>query len=63
MHRRLFRQRLKATLVTSADSIAKIALDVVGGRAAGISAGLVFLAVLLFLLAYVPGHLRRQAKE
>jgi glucan phosphoethanolaminetransferase (alkaline phosphatase superfamily) len=78
VHRRLFRQRLKATLVTSADNITKIALsgvaalsvgtaalvfDVVAGRAAGIIAGLVLLAVLVLLLAYIPMHLHRQAKR
>lgn len=78
VHRRLFRQRLKATLVTSADNVAKIALsgvaalsagtsalvfDVVAGRAAGITAGLVFLAVIVLLLVYVPMHLNRRAKK
>lgn len=78
VHRRLFRQRLKATLVTSADNITKIALsgvaalsvgtaalvfDVVAGRPAGIIAGLVLLAVLVLLLAYIPIHLHRQAKR
>ena len=78
VHRRLFRKRLKKTLVTSTDTIAKIALsgaaalsagtsalvfDVVAGRAAGITAGLVFFAVMVLLLAYVPIHLHRQAKK
>jgi hypothetical protein len=74
-HRRLFRQGLKATLVASADRIAKIALtgialltvgtsalvfDVVAGRAAGLSAGGALLAILLILLVVIPGRLRRQ---
>ena len=78
VHRRLFRLRLKATLVSSADSIAKIALagvgllsvgtpalvfDVTAGRAAGLTAGAVLLAVLLILLVYVPSRLRRQAEK
>ncbi len=62
VHRRLFRLHLKATLVSSADRIAKVALagvgllsvgtsslvfDVTAGRAAGCGAGAVLLAVLL----------------
>ncbi|WP_457964844.1 DUF6328 family protein [Arthrobacter sp. D1-29] len=77
VHRRLFRQRLKATLVSSADTITKIALagvgtlsvgtaalvfDVVAGRPAGLTAGGLLLAVLLVLLAYVPLHLNKRAK-
>src|SRR5437868_1971236 len=65
VHRRLFRQRLKETLVSSADTITKIALggvgmlsagtaalvfDVTAGRAAGLTAGGVLLAVLFILL-------------
>ncbi|MET3919236.1 DUF6328 family protein [Arthrobacter sp. UYEF20] len=78
VHRRLFRLRLKATLVTSADRIAKVALagvallsvgtsalvfDVTAGRTAGITAGAVLLAALLILLVYVPGRLRQQANK
>ena len=77
VHRRLFRQRLKATLVSSADSITKIALagvatlsvgtaslvfDVTAGRLAGLTAGGVLLAVLLVLLVYVPLRLNRRAQ-
>ncbi|XAS67576.1 DUF6328 family protein [Micrococcaceae bacterium Sec5.7] len=76
VHRRLFRQRLKETLVSSADSITKIALggvailsvgtaalvfDVTAGRVAGLTAGGVLLAVLLVLLVYVPLLLNRRA--
>jgi hypothetical protein len=61
VHRRLFRQRLKATLVSSADSIAKVSLagvallsvgtstlvfDVTAGHTAGLVAGAVLFAVL-----------------
>ncbi len=75
-HRRLFRQGLKATLVSSADRIAKAALagvallsvgtsalvfDVSAGRAAGLTAGAVLLAVLLVLLVLIPSRLRRGA--
>jgi tellurite resistance protein TehA-like permease len=78
VHRRLFRQRLKETLVSSADSITKIALggvgmlsvgtaalvfDVTAGRAAGLTAGGILLAVLLVMLIYVPLRLNRRAKE
>ncbi|MGY2744311.1 DUF6328 family protein [Arthrobacter sp. UYCu723] len=78
VHRRLFRLRLKATLVSSADRIAKVALagvallsvgtsalvfDVTAGRTAGFTAGAVLLAALLILLVFVPGRLRRQANK
>lgn len=76
VHRRLFRQRLKETLVSSADTITKIALagvgmlsvgtaalvfDVTAGRLAGLTAGSILLAVLLVLLVYVPLRLNRRA--
>ncbi|MFJ5697300.1 DUF6328 family protein [Arthrobacter sp. NPDC093139] len=78
VHRRLFRKRLKATLVTSGDNITKIALsgvgalsvgtaalvfDVTAGRAAGLSAGAILLLVLIVLLVYVPLHLHRKARK
>lgn len=78
VHRRLFRLHLRAALVSSADRIAKVALagigllsvgtsalvfDVTAGRAAGLWAGTVLLAVLLILLVYVPSRLRRQAEK
>src|SRR6476660_10218631 len=78
VHRRLFRKRLKETLVTSADNITKIALggvaalsvgtaalvfDVTAGRSVGIIAGAALLAVLAILLVYVPLHLQRQARK
>ena len=78
VHRRLFRLRLKATLVSSADRITKVALagvallsvgtsalvfDVTAGRTAGLIAGASLLAVLLILLVYVPARLRRQARK
>ncbi|MCC2660223.1 MAG: sodium:proton antiporter [Arthrobacter sp.] len=78
VHRRLFRKRLKETLVSSADNITKIALsgvaalsvgtaalvfDVTAGRTAGLVAGGVLLAVLVLLLAYVPMHLHRSARK
>lgn len=78
VHRRLFRQHLRAALVSSADRIAKVALggigllsvgtsalvfDVTAGRAAGITAGAVLLATLLILLVYVPGRLRQRARK
>ncbi|MET1021374.1 MAG: DUF6328 family protein [Arthrobacter sp.] len=78
VHRRLFRLRLKATLVSSADRIAKVALagvsllivgtsamvfDITLGRAAGLAAGGVLLATLGILLIYVPRRLRRRASE
>jgi hypothetical protein len=76
VHRRLFRQRLKETLVSSADTITKIALggvgmlsvgtaalvfDVTAGRSAGLTAGGILLAVLLILLIYIPLRLNRRA--
>ncbi|MET1088410.1 MAG: DUF6328 family protein [Arthrobacter sp.] len=76
VHRRLFRKRLKETLVSSADFITKIALagigllsagtaalvfDVTAGRPAGLTAGGALLAVLAVLLIYVPLHLNRRA--
>jgi membrane-bound ClpP family serine protease len=76
VHRRLFRKRLKETLVSSADTITKIALagvamlsvgtaalvfDVTAGRSVGLIAGGVLLAILLVLLIYVPLRLSRRA--
>ena len=76
VHRRLFRQRLKETLVSSADTITKIALagvamlsvgtaalvfDVTVGRPAGLAAGGILLGVLLVLLIYVPLRLNKRA--
>ena len=64
--------------MSSADTITKIALagvgllsvgtaalvfDVTAGRTAGIIAGGVLLAVLLFLLVYVPLRLHRRARK
>ena len=78
VHRRLFRLRLKATLVSSADRIAKVALagvgllsvgtsalvfDVTAGRTAGLTAGALLLAALLILLVYVPNMLRQRASK
>ena len=78
VHRRLFRQRLKETLVSSADTITKIALagvgmlsvgtaalvfDVTAGRTAGLTAGGILLAVLLVLLIYVPLRLNKRATQ
>jgi glucan phosphoethanolaminetransferase (alkaline phosphatase superfamily) len=78
VHRRLFRKRLKATLVSSADSITKVALggvallsvgtsalvfDVTAGRSAGLTAGGVLLAVLIVLLVYVPIRLHKKASK
>ncbi|MGY4543842.1 tellurite resistance protein TehA-like permease [Arthrobacter sp. UYNi723] len=78
VHRRLFRQRLKETLVSSADTITKIALagvgmlsvgtaalvfDVTAGRTAGLTAGGILLAALLVLLVYVPLRLNKRAAE
>ena len=78
VHRRLFRKRLKATLVSSADRIAKVALggvallsagtstlvfDVVAGRTAGFIAGGSLLAILMVLLVYVPIRLHKQAER
>lgn len=76
VHRRLFRKRLKEALVSSADTITKIALagiallsagtaalvfDVTAGRQAGLTAGGALLAVMVVLLVYVPLHLNRRA--
>jgi glucan phosphoethanolaminetransferase (alkaline phosphatase superfamily) len=76
VHRRLFRRGLKATLVSSADRITKVALagvallsvgtstlvfDVTAGRAAGLTAGGALLAVLLILLVLIPNRLRKQS--
>ncbi|WP_045731486.1 DUF6328 family protein [Pseudarthrobacter chlorophenolicus] len=76
VHRRLFRKRLKETLVASADSITKIALggiallsagtaalvfDVTAGRQAGLTAGGALMAVMVVLLVFVPIHLNRKA--
>ena len=78
VHRRLFRQGLKATLVASADAIAKVSLagvallsvgttslifDVTVGRTAGVVAGVGLLAVLVLLLIVVPAWLQRQGRE
>ena len=78
VHRRLFQQGLKTTLVTSADTIAKIALagvgllsvgttslifDVTVGRTAGVVAGVGLLAVLILLLVVVPAGLHRKGRE
>jgi tellurite resistance protein TehA-like permease len=78
VHRRLFRQRLKEMLVSSADTITKLALagvgmlsvgsaalvfDVTSGRSAGLTAGVILLAVLLVLLIYVPLRLNRRAQR
>jgi len=77
VHRRPFRQGLKATLVASADSIMKVSLAGVGllsvgttslifdftlSRTAGIVAGLGLLAVLVLLLVFVPSALRRKGR-
>jgi hypothetical protein len=76
VHRRLFRKRLKETLVSSGDTIAKITLagiallsagtaalvfDVTAGRTAGLTAGGALMAVMVVLLVYVPIHLNRRA--
>ncbi|MFF2242925.1 DUF6328 family protein [Arthrobacter sp. NPDC058130] len=78
VHRRLFQQGLKETLVRSADAIAKISLagvgllsvgttslvfDVTAGRTAGLIAGVGLLTVLVLLLVLVPARIRRQARE
>lgn len=78
VHRRLFRRGLKATLVSSADRIAKLALagiallsvgtstlvfDVTAGRAAGLTAGVALLAVLLVLLVVIPNRLRNHTPQ
>ena len=77
VHRRLFRQGLKATLVASADIIVKASLtgvallsvgttslifDVTIGRTAGVIAGLSLLSVLVLLLVFVPSALRRKGR-
>ena len=77
VHRRLFQQGLKETLVTSANTIAQVSLagvgllsvgttslvfDVVAGRRAGLTAGVGLLAVLLLLLVVLPAWLRRRAR-
>ncbi len=76
VHRRLFRKRMKATLVDSASRIAKVSLagvgllsvgttalifDVTAGRTAGFTAGATLLGVLLVLLVLVPNRLLRRA--
>lgn len=76
VHRRLFRKRMKSTLVDSASRIAKVSLagvgllsvgttalifDVTAGRAAGFTAGATLLGVLLVLLVLVPDRLLRRA--
>ncbi|MBX7443456.1 MULTISPECIES: DUF6328 family protein [unclassified Arthrobacter] len=78
VHRRLFRKRLKETLVSSADAITKIALagiallstgtaalvfDVTAGRSAGMTAGGALLGVLVVLLVLVPLHLNKRANN
>lgn len=75
-HRRLFRKGLKDTLVSSTDSIAKVALagvalisvgtsalvfDVTVGRTAGLTAGAALLAALLILLVVIPSWLHHSA--
>jgi len=76
VHRRLFRQRLKETLVSSADTITKLALtgvamlsvgtaalvfDVTAGRIAGLAAGGILLTILVVLMIYVPLRLNQRA--
>lgn len=76
IHRRLFRKRLKETLVDSANVLTKVALagvgllsagtaalvfDVVAGRTAGLTAGGILLALLLILMVYVPSRLSKGA--
>lgn len=76
VHRRLFRKRMKSTLVDSASRIAKVSLagvgllsvgttalifDVTAGRTAGFTAGATLLGVLLVLLVLVPDRLLRRA--
>ncbi|AXJ09523.1 DUF6328 family protein [Arthrobacter sp. PM3] len=78
VHRRLFRQGLKATLVASADIIAKVSLTGVGllsvgttslifdvtlGRTAGVIAGLGLLCILVLLLVLFPSAIRRRARR
>ena len=76
VHRRLFRKRLKETLVSSADTITKIALggiallsagtaalvfDVAVGQSAGVTAGAVLLGVMVVMLVFVPLRLNKRA--
>jgi len=76
VHRRLFRKRLKETLVSSADTITKIALggiallsagtaalvfDVAVGWSAGMAAGGALLAVMVVMLVFVPLRLNKLA--
>jgi tellurite resistance protein TehA-like permease len=76
VHRRLFRKRLKEMLVSSADTITKIALggiallsagtaalvfDVAAGRSAGVTAGAALLAVMVVMLVFVPLRLNKLA--
>jgi MFS family permease len=76
VHRRLFRKRLKETLVSSADFITKIALggvgmlsvgtaslvfDVTAGRLVGLTVGGALLAILVVLMIYVPLTLNKRA--
>lgn len=76
VHRRLFRQGLKSTLVSSANIITKFALfgvailivgsaslvfDVVAGRTAGLVSGGVIILVLLVLVLGTPIWLHRRA--
>lgn len=78
VHRRLFREGLKATLVASTDTIAKFSLagvgllsvgntalifDITVGRTAGVLAGVGLLAVLVLLLGVVPARLQRKGRE
>ena len=78
VHRRLFRQHLKKTLVNSADTITKFALtgvgiltvgsatlvfDVAAGRNAALTAGGVIALVLLILLVLIPILLRQRARR
>ena len=64
VHRRLFRKRLKETLVSSGDRIAKITLAgiaLLSAGTAGLTAGGALMAVMVVLLVYVPIHLNRRA--
>ena len=76
VHRRLFRKRLKEMLVSSADTITKIALggiallsagtaalvfDVAAGRSAGVMAGVALLGVMVVMLVFVPLRLNKRA--
>lgn len=76
VHRRLFRKRLKEMLVSSADTITKIALggiallsagtaalvfDVAVGRSAGVTAGGALLGVMVVMLVFVPLRLNKLA--